>query len=223
MNRTSLSRSHARSRTRTPRRTAPHRQQRVPVVWQVLRRSGPPLVLWLASFAVTTSDAWADDFQTRCQRPGVLRCVGFDQASDIAGTAWGSNTGIDSGASTPTVDSSVKASGNSSLKFTIPSNSAANTSGSYWANFSADLSTQFGENSDFYVQWRQRFSPEFLNTIYTGSAGWKQVIIGTGDKPGCTTSNTTNCSSSCTTLEVVAVNAYQRGYAQMYNSCTGSA
>src|SRR5262245_31480743 len=106
-------------------------------------------------------NAWADDFQTRCQTPGVLRCIGFDQPSDIAGT-WGNNTGIGSGASTPTLDTVVKASGNSSLKFTIPSNSPANTSGEYWANFSPDLTTQFGENSDFYVQWRQRFSTEFL-------------------------------------------------------------
>jgi hypothetical protein len=165
----------------------------------------------------------SSEFQTRCAQPGVIRCVGFDQASDISNTQWGANTGIDvGGASVPILDSSIKASGNSSLKFTIPSNSGANTSGSYWANFSTDLSTQFGENSDFYVQWRQRFSPEFLTTIYQGGGGWKQAIIGTGDKPGCTVSNTTNCYASCTALEVVTQNTYQRGFAQMYNSCTGS-
>jgi len=150
--------------------------------------------------------------------------VGFDQASDISNTQWGANTGIDTSApGVPVLDSSVKASGNSSIKFTIPSNSGANSSGVYWANFSTDLLTQFGENSDFYVQWRQRFSPEFLTTIYQGGGGWKQAIIGTGDKPGCTTSNSANCSSSCTTLEVVTQNTYQRGFPQMYNSCTGSA
>ena len=120
------------------------------------------------------------------------------------------------------LDSTVKASGNSSIKFTIPSNSAANSSGAYWANFSPDLLTQFGGNSDFYVQWRQRFSPEFLNTVYAGGGGWKQAIIGTGDKPGCTTSTSTNCSSSCTALETVTTQTLQRGFAQMYNSCTGS-
>jgi hypothetical protein len=164
------------------------------------------------------------DFQTRCGQSGVVKCVGFDQPSDISNTQWGANTGIDTGgASIPVLDSSMKASGNSSIKFTIPSNSGANTSGSYWANFSTDLSTQFGENSDFYVQWRQRFSPEFLTTIYQGGGGWKQAIIGTGDKSGCTTSNTTNCYASCTALEVVTQNISHRGFAQMYNSCTGSA
>jgi len=149
--------------------------------------------------------------------------VGFDSASDIAGT-YGDNSGILSGDSTPILDASVKASGASSLKMTVPSNSGSDTSGSFFANFSADLSTQFGENSEFYIQWRQRFSPEFLNTVYAGGGGWKQVIIGAGDKPGCTASTSANglCQSSCTALETVVQNTFQRGFAQMYNSCTGS-
>ena len=168
-------------------------------------------------------NVWADDFQNRCQTPGVIRCVGFDQPSDIAGTEWGDNTGIDTaGWAIPVLDTTVKASGNSSLKFTIPSNSGANSSGSYWANFSTDLTTQFGENSDFYIQWRQRFSPEFLNTFFQGGGGWKQAIIGTGDNPGCTPSKLTNCSTSCSDLEVVTQNTNQRGFPQMYNSCSGS-
>jgi len=166
----------------------------------------------------------ADDFAARCQTPGVIRCIGFDQASDIAGTEWGANSGILPGAATPALDFSIKASGQASLKFTIPSNSPANSSGSFWANFSADLATQFGGNAEFWVQWRQRFSPEFLNTVYQGAGGWKQAIIGTGDKPGCTPSTSAqgNCYSSCTALETVTQNTYQRGFAQMYNSCTGS-
>src|SRR6185369_9949394 len=138
-----------------------------------------------------------------------------------AGT-YGNNSGITSGASTPELDSSVKASGTSSIKFTIPSNSGANSSGSYFINFSDNLSLQFGENSDFYLQWRQRFSPEFVSTIYQGGGGWKQAIIGSGDKTGCSTSSQTNCYSSCTDLEVVTQNTNQRGFAQLYNSCTGS-
>ncbi len=222
MSRVSVLASDARSRPRTLARTVPHHQRPVLAAWRALIRTGAPLVFWLVSVVATTSNAWADDFQTRCQTPGVLRCVGFDQASDITGTLWGANTGIGSGDSTPSLDSSVKASGNSSLKFTIPSNSSANSSGSYWANFSADLLTQFGENSDFYVQWRQRFSPEFLSTVYQGGEGWKQAIIATGDKPGCTTSNTTNCYASCVATTVVTQNQWYRGFAQMYNSCTGS-
>jgi hypothetical protein len=119
------------------------------------------------------------------------------------------------------LDTSTKASGNSSLKFTIPSNIGSNM-GSYWTNFSDDLSVQFGANADFYIQWRQRFSPEMLSTYYQGGGGWKQAIIGSGDKTGCSSSNQTNCTSSCTTLETVTQNTNQRGFPQMYNSCTGS-
>jgi len=158
------------------------------------------------------------DFSTRCNplvNPGVIKCVGFDNASDIAG-GFGSNSGIFSGATTPELDTNTKASGASSLKFTIPSLSGADTSGSYFTNFSGDLLTQFGENSEFFVQWRQRFSPEFLNTFFNGGGGWKQIIVGTGDKPGGV------WFSSCTALETVVQNTFQRGFAQMYNSCTGS-
>jgi len=158
-----------------------------------------------------------------------VRCIGFDQATDIANTLWGANTGIDTaGDSVPVIDSSVKASGNGSLKFTIPSNSSANSSGTYWANFSPDLKTQFGANSEFYVQWRQRFSPELLSTIYQrvgggNAGGWKLASITTGDQPGCTTSTMAGCFASCTAIDVPVQNTEQRGFAQMYHSCTGSA
>jgi chitodextrinase len=168
----------------------------------------------------TTAD---QNFAQRCNSPGVIKCVTFDSSSDLAGT-YGDPFGILPGDSTPVLDSTVKASGNSSIKFTIPSNSGANSSGSYFTNFSDNLSTQFGENSEFYIQWRQRFSPEFLNTVYQGGGGWKQSIIGTGDKPGCSASAAASglCYSSCSTLETVTQNTFQRGFPQMYNSCTGS-
>jgi hypothetical protein len=161
------------------------------------------------------SSALAADFQTRCQAAGVVRCVEFDSASTLTGS-YGDNSGILTGAATPEIDSSMRASGTGSLKFTIPSNSGANSSGSYFTNFSADLQTQFGENREFFVQWRQRFSPEFLSTLYQGGGGWKQVIIGTGDVPG-------TPYSSCTALETVVQNTVHRGFPQMYNSCSGSA
>lgn len=165
----------------------------------------------------------ASDFLTRCQAAGVVRCIGFDQASDIAGV-YGSNSGILSGTTTPMLDTAVKASGQSSIKFTIPGNVATtDPGGSYFTNFSADLLTQFGAGQEFYIQWRQRFSPEYL-TI-TGGGGPKQSIIGTGDTPGCSPSNSAsgNCRASCTALEVVTQNSYNKGFPQMYNSCTGSA
>jgi hypothetical protein len=162
-------------------------------------------------------------FGQKCAQPGVVKCVGFDSPADLTGT-YGDNSGTLPGDHVPEIDFTVKASGSGSLKFTVPSNSAANSSGSYFTNFSKDLSKQFGENSEFYVEWRQRFSPEFVNTIYKGGEGWKQAIFGTGDQPRCSSSNSGGgrCYASCTALEVVVQNGYTRGFPQMYNSCTGS-
>jgi hypothetical protein len=53
-----------------------------------------------------------------------------------------------------------------------------------WLDFADDFSVQFGEKEEFYVQWRQRFSPEFLSTKFVGGEGWKQVIIGEGSRAG---------------------------------------
>lgn len=174
-----------------------------------------------------TIDAGSDDFARRCAQPGVVKCVGFDDASDFAngvgGTTgpYGQNAGIfapsgTSDYSRASQDVDIKASGKSSLKFTIPSKSGSDTSGSYFTNFSPDLSVQFGANEEFYVQWRQRFSAEQLTTTYTGSGGFKQIILGAGDQAGAP------FTTSCTALEVVTQNGYQRGFPIMYNSCTGS-
>jgi hypothetical protein len=160
--------------------------------------------------AATAADQATRDFLARCQAPGVIRCVGFDSQQEIQGhlmPAWdGSYRG--------TVDPQVKASGQGSLRFEIPSNSPGNTSGTFSIDFSDDLSVQFGEGQEFYVQWRQRFSPELLSTRFANGEGWKQIIIGEGDRPG-------KRADSCTQLEVVVQNSYQRGFPQMYHSCGG--
>jgi hypothetical protein len=169
------------------------------------------------------------DFQARCAAPGVLRCVGFDQPSDIAGT-YGDNTGILPGTNNmPALDTTIRASGQSSLRFTVTT-SSANSGGSYFANFSDDLLTQIDQGHEVYVQWRQRFDAQYatMNLSQFGNGGWKQAIVGAGDEPGCTKSMALTidsggyCSSSCTALETVVQNTYHRGIPQMYNSCTGS-
>ena len=157
----------------------------------------------------------------------MIKCVGFDDVADFStgsgglNGAYSFNSGIipPSGTSDYTRavrDTSVKASGGSSLKFTIPSNSGSDTSGAYFTNFSKDLSVQFDAGQEFFVQWRQRFSPEFLSTKYLGGGGFKQIIVGTGDQSGTT-------FSSCSSLELPMFNYGQRGFPVMYNSCTGSA
>jgi len=150
-------------------------------------------------------------FEERCAQPAVVKCVGFDsqaQTDRFIFPPYGMTV------KRARVVTDIKASGAGSLRFEIPSNTGADTSGSFWQNFSDDLSVQFGEGEEFYVQWRQRFSKEFLDTFYEGGGGWKQAIIGEGDRPGKTV-------YSCTELEIVVQNTYQRGAAQMYHSCGG--
>jgi hypothetical protein len=148
-----------------------------------------------------------ESFEARCQGVGVIRCVGFDSESEVAGHL----TPDGEGKITARVDTEVKASGAGSLRFEIPSYSGANTSGSFWLNFADDLSRQFGEGGEFYIQWRQRFSPEML-VPFAGGGGFKQVIVGEGDRPG-------KKASSCTEIELVVNNAWNRGFPQMYHSC----
>ena len=166
------------------------------------------------------------DFATRCAQPGVVKCVGFDSAAELSTGSGGTNGayGFPSGIMPPsgtsdytraTIDTSIKASGNGALKFTVPSLSGSDSSGTYFTNFSPNLSTQFGANQEFFIQWRQRFSPEFIANQYAGAGGFKQIIVGTGDQPGTT-------YSSCSSLELPVYNYAQKGFPVMYNSCTGS-
>lgn len=150
-------------------------------------------------------------FSDRCRLAGAIRCFGFDSSSETdphIHPPWGQTT------KRGAVVHDVKASGSGSLRFEIPSNSGSDTSGSFWLNFSDDLSIQFGEQEEFYVQWRQRFSPEFVGKAYAGGGGWKQIIIGEGDRQGFT-------ANSCTQLELVVNNPYHLGYPAMYHSCGG--
>ena len=176
---------------------------------------------------VGSASADSTDFVRRCSGPGVIKCVGFDNPEDF-------NYGRGRTASTvgephgllpaewprrewrAVQDQGVKSSGAGSLRFTIPSRSGANTSGSYFTNFSNDLSVQFDEGQDFYLQWRQRFSRALIETRYAGGGGFKQLIVGSGDQSG-------KSYSSCSPLEIVVQNYEQRGFPVLYNSCTGSA
>jgi hypothetical protein len=144
----------------------------------------------------------------------VVKCVGFDDLSSI-NELRGGVSGVTTGVARPVLDNTTKASGGASLRFAVPSNSGPNSSGSYFTNFSDDLSVRFGGQSEFYIQWRQRFSRELLNTRYQGGHGWKQLIVGSGDRPG-------TAAGSCTALEIVVNSYLQNGFPTIYNSCTGS-
>ncbi len=148
------------------------------------------------------------DFKTRCSAPGVVRCFGFDSEDEVKPHLMPAGDAVYRGE----VDSQTKVSGNGSLRFTIPTHSSANTSGSFSLEFADDLSVQFGEGQEFYVQWRQRFSPEMLSTRYEGGNGWKQAVIGEGSRPGHT-------AYTCTDIQIVLEDTYQVGAPRMYHSC----
>ena len=90
-------------------------------------------------------------FEERCAQPGVVKCVGFDsqeQTDRFIFPPYGLTV------KRARVVADIKASGAGSLRFEIPSNTGADTSGSFWQNFADDLSVQFGEGEEFHVQWR---------------------------------------------------------------------
>lgn len=163
---------------------------RIPILAAVAAAAG------LLTGPATASDA---DFQARCSAPGVLTCVGFDSSADAVQNQTLYKAG--DGRFLGSIDTGVKASGNGSLRFEIPSNSGQNSSG-YWLG---DLGAAFGQNSRFYVQWRQRFSQSMVATRF-GGGGWKQIILHR-DGP------------SCASVQVVIQNINQRGVPQGYSDC----
>jgi len=174
----------------------------------------------------------ASDFATRCAAPGVVRCFGFESAAELRGPL--EPNGMDptyfvqpGDKTTPTLDTTVKASGNSSLRFDIPSQSGSNAAGWFYANFADDLSVQFGENSEFFVQWRQSVSQSFATTFFTEDwgdgkvhpqGGIKSIIVTAGDQP-------TRTFASCEAIGIVITTYYQvmPRIPVGYDSCVGSA
>ncbi len=177
-----------------------------------------------ASVSATTSATIVitSNFQTRCNGPGVVRCFDFDNL--VVAQPYFNTQGP-----TPTIDTSIKASGSGSLKFTIPSNDDGGY-GSFSMNFtpnspncltatsnncsaSIPYGTQYGPGQTFYVQWRQRFEQGYLDYQFPGGGGWKQSIIGEGDHQGGI------AATACTELEIVTQNTNQVGFPRMYHSC----
>jgi hypothetical protein len=162
--------------------------------------AGPSLA---ANLAPVESHQAGQDFQTRCHAPGVLVCQGFDSPVDFVPAkppqsglypAWDHML-------RGTFDSNLKASGEGSLRFEIPTHSPANAAG-YWFQ---SMGRSFGENSAFYVQFRQRFSKEMLTNKW-GDTSWKQVIFH-------------NHAATCADVELTTAQYYHDGFPIMYTDC----
>ena len=163
------------------------------------------------------------DFAKRIAAPGVVRYWTFDDAAQLGTVGTGnanfgcySNSG--NSANLPVIDHTVYASGKGSLRFDIPS--ASFPDGQWYGNFSPDYSVRFGQNSKFYVQWRQRFDSNFVNTVFKGTdgadqQGIKQFIVGPGDVPPV-------YWGSCEAIHCVTQTYYQNRFVIGYNSCTGT-
>ncbi len=171
--------------------------------------------------AVTVSNSTQSalqDFQNRCAAAGVIVCQGFDDPAVFTHLNAGSlHSGSYPGSvGYGTQDTTNAASGAGSLMFTVPSFGDADPNG-YWKQlFTPDINagvgsaTMFSQNSTFYVQYRQRFSPEYLTNVWPVSGGgttyWKQQIIA-------------NYSSSCGPIELTTVNVSSIGFPRMYSRC----
>jgi hypothetical protein len=172
----------------------------------------------------------SSDFDARKSAPGVVRYFDFDAPIPIYDGGAPQNYKIDRGnLTTATLDTAVKASGASSLRFDVPSGpGSSNAAGAFTGNFSADLKTRFGENSEFFVQWRQRFNAAMVDTQITtndGSpqGGIKMLGLEAGDYVAPTLPYGIRQYNACEAIGVLVQTYYQTRWPIAYNSCTGSA
>ena len=145
-----------------------------------------------------TSD-WLD----RSTAAGVLMASRFDTEAEVL------NFRTSSKQENIVWDTSLKTSGNGSMKFNIYNTDT--TSSGNWKRYLSDDQRQFGPGDEFYVQYRQYIpayliSHKFKGTQYSGiySQGFKSSII-------------SHYPNSNTNFEVVIQNSGQFGYIQGYH------
>ena len=146
----------------------------------------------------------ATPFSEKCRLPSIVQCVDFDSAAQWSRRIvppWKTRE------IRGKIVTDMKAEGAASLRFLVPSRSGADTSGAFRNKFTKPDGTPFRKGEDFYIQWKQRFSKEFLRTRFK-SDGWKQIIIFRH-----------NASASCDELQTVMSNVYFRGLPQVYGRC----
>jgi hypothetical protein len=148
-------------------------------------------------------------FSDLCSDSGVLFCQGFDTLPPNVVSKGGEGIFVNG---TRTCDEAVWPQNcptldNGTLKFTVPSQSGTSASGLYYANFADISGDSIMPGETVFWRWKQRFSRQFLETVFVGGGGWKQGMIGDPD------------DWSCSNNEVVIINGYNRGYPQMYHAC----
>lgn len=209
------------------------------------RGSRVTLILVAAALVLGLCAAYshAQDFQSKCAGPGVIGCWPLDSPSELfynwptgtvcdAAFAGKQNFGFGPDRSGPgntvavvqngqcifpVIDTTIKHDGAGSLKFVIPSNSSANSSGYFSEVFKRLGGGKFAYvgpgsslGSVMYFQFYQRFDPNFQSINYQctggGCGGWKQMIW-YGNPPN---------GASSSGVEVTHNNGWQRDVPQMY-------
>jgi hypothetical protein len=124
----------------------------------------------------------AQSFATRRSQPGVVRWCGFDSAADLGtmnvspinypGPDKGSTQNANYAGISPIVDMTKSASpdGGGSLRFLVKANDGSGNNVNWWMNFGTIAApVLFDENEQFFVQWRQWFSQDYLDIFTTGT------------------------------------------------------
>ncbi|MBW2523202.1 MAG: hypothetical protein JRI23_03465, partial [Deltaproteobacteria bacterium] len=137
-------------------------------------------------------------FAERCASPGVIACWGFDTPQDTDPYLR------DSGFSAPAYDGQTYAEGGGAIHMRVEPGSAADSSGSAVLDFSPGV----GPGETLYLQWRQRFSASFIDTVYDAN-GWKQLLI-----------HENTATSGCSDSEIVVTNKQEnRDFPIVYHAC----
>ncbi len=145
------------------------------------------------------------DFTARCHAAGVVVCQGFDSPLINIAARWPA-AGLYPGGDNMIhgkFDREEKASGEGSLRFEILGHTGQNAAGFWRQPFGRD----FGPGATFYVQFRERFSPEMLKNDW-GDTTWKQVIFH-------------NEGATCGEVELTTAQYYHAGFPIMYTECGG--
>ena len=183
-----------------------------------------------STFATLNQTTSADaDFAARCAAPGVIRCYGFDNATDAAKYL---HIGSNGTSGSPVIDCTVAASGGCSLKEFYKAQSDEGGSGRFTMDFLDDNSMQFGQpgsgvapnfasGQDFYIQFRMMIDTNMLQNVSWGANanGWKMFIISDGDltasqcalTPSACGGNSTYSAPTCSDDEIVMAMDYPSG------------
>jgi len=116
-----------------------------------------------------STDTALESFRSRCARPGVIVCQGFDSAAVFAPGVW-PRTGFYYEKDCPTwprpcvqQDMTIAFSGASSARWDIYGKTSENAEGNWFQLFPQT----FGENSTFYVQYAFRADPNWVSFDWT--------------------------------------------------------